>query len=322
MAKRIPVSILVAATVLLACSCELATTAPDPGPVYLLGIGLNYHGTDTTYLEGPLNDERELGAAIQWMCEQEGRLCTRQSLVQCGGVLLSPDPYRPIYAYDSGSEALPTKETILERLERFSALTTDDSLFVFTFSGHGYADGSLVVAPDNGRGEIFAEDGTVDSRSLLSVDQVLRILETMEGTVLMIVDSCYCGSFVRESETSVSLTENPDFMQDAFVRFFSPGSESPSVFVLAATGADNTSKEPLGTSHPHGYFTAALLEGLGWNEGACISPPAGNLGAVTLDDLYAYVHAHQDIPTEGKAKWEYQHPRISGGWRSPVLFRY
>lgn len=324
MGKRrwLPAWIVVA--LLCLCGCELVLEPPEEGPVYLLSIGLNYHGTDATYLEGPLNDEREIRGAVTWLCAQSGRQVVTRSLVQSGGRLLATGRLRPVYAYDrTDSEDLPTRSRILEELDRFGKMVEQDGLFILSFSGHGYDDGSLVTAPDNRDGRIFAESGEVDRRTLLQTETVLDRLGRMGCTTLLIVDSCYCGAFVLESSTSVSLTDNDRYLQEAFRRYFSSESSPPTVFVLAATGADNTSKEPAGEDNPHGYFTAALLEGLGWDgESHTAVPPAGRRGMVTLDDLYGYIHSHQRIPTRGTFRWEFQHPRITGGCRTPVLFTY
>ena len=311
----------------LSCSCELAQDAPRQGTMYLVSIGLNYHGTNVNYLNGTLNDEREIRKAFETVCQLSARPFLGYSFVQEGGPLLAEESYRPLYAYDSVEDpSLPTRDHILNKLSTLSGVLKPEDLTICYYSGHGYDDGSLVVAPANPLGAIFKEDGTVDNECLLSVETLLSSLQTLPGAKLLILDSCYCGSFVQECETSISLIEKDAYLDDAFGTFFAPGKNPPSVFVLAATTKDNTSKEPKGSTHPHGYFTQALLQGLGWKEETgkleTTVPPAGHNRRVSADNLYAYIHSHQQIPTEGTSTYQYQHPVVTGGSRDLVLFTY
>lgn len=295
--------------------------------MHLVSIGLNYRGTNVNYLNGTLNDEREIRQAFEAACNLSGKSFLGYSLVQEGGPLLPEESYRPLYAYDPVEDpSLPTKEHILNKLASLSGILKPEDLTICYYSGHGYDDGSLVVAPTNPLGSIFKEDGTVDSECLLTVNTLLSSLQTLAGAKLLILDSCYCGCFVQESETSISLIEKDEYLDDAFRKFFAPGKNPASVFVLAATTKDNTSKEPKDSMHPHGYFTEALLQGLGWNEQTGnmgdMVPPAGQKGKVSADNLYSYIHSHQQIPTKGSFHYQYQHPVLTGGSRDLVLFRY
>ncbi|NLK05568.1 MAG: hypothetical protein GX315_04325 [Spirochaetales bacterium] len=80
---------------------------------------------------------------------------------------------------------------------------------------------------------------------------------------------------------------------------------------MAATTRDNTSKEPHYGSPIHGYFTQALLEGLGWDEQQQLLVTRKE--HLDLDKLYHFVCEHQKIPTEGENPVFYQHPTITGG---------
>ena len=114
-------------------------------------------------------------------------------------------------------------------------------------------------------------------------------------------------------------------MQRVFETYFSSSSSQYDLFVLAATTADNTSKEPINGDHIHGHFSRALLEGLGWDQATNTlkeqSRPAFTSGILSLDSLFAYIHTHQDFPTEGIFSSSYQHPTITGGALDLVLFR-
>jgi hypothetical protein len=308
-------------------SCELTQDEPEEGSVQLVSIALNYHGTNVNYLSGTLNDESETRLAFEALGKLSSRPFIAHSFIQKGGSETAEKSYRPLYTYDSVEEpSLPTKGHILSHLASLSTILKPEDLTIFYYSGHGYDNGSLVVAPTNPCGNIFMEDGTIASECLLSVETLLDALQVLPGVKLLILDSCYCGAFVQENGTSISMIGNPKYFEETFIQFFNSGKTEPAVFVLAATTADNTSKEPQDSMHPHGYFTEALLQGLGWDTAEGILetkiPPAGTKGKVTVDNLYAYIHDHQKIPTEGTAKYQYQHPVITGGSRDLVLFRY
>ncbi|WP_320130742.1 caspase family protein [uncultured Sphaerochaeta sp.] len=313
--------------ILFFAGCELNRIPPARGELYHLAIGLNYHGTNVAYLSGTINDARETALALESACTLSHKRYHGMTMLQTGGKIREELSYRPLYDYDEiTNPILPTKINILNTLQNLCKTMKEEDLLLCSFSGHGYNDGSLVVAPLNQKGYIFKEDGTLDTQCLLDVETLLGTLKEFPGRKLLILDSCYCGSFVKGNGSSVSLIENPSYIHEAFRQYISKEYAIPSLFVLAATTADNTSKEPRESSHPHGYFTEALLKGLGWNPEKEVPekflPPACKKKAVTTDSLYAYIHDHQKIPTEGKIKYLYQHPQVTGGCRDLILFTY
>jgi hypothetical protein len=311
----------------LSCGCELTREEPQLGTLYLVSIALNYHGTDVNYLYGTLPDEKDFRQAVAGICSRTERPFQGYSLIQKGGPETDEESFRPLYSYDCIDEpSLPTKDHILDQIESLSTLIKPEDLLIFYYSGHGYDNGSLVVAPSNARGAIFKDDGELDCDSLLSVDTLLDVLQHLSGTKLLILDSCYCGSFVQGDGTSVSTVENQEYLDQAFRQYWTSNSKASQVFALVATTKDNTSKEPKNSNNPHGYFTWALLEGLGWDiEGEYLwdfYPPTVHNRVLTLDSLYAFIHENQRIPTEGNSPYLYQHPLVTGGYRDLTLFRY
>lgn len=291
---------------LLMIGCELCYPSPSRGKVYHLGIGLNYAGTDVRLLKGTLNDAREQQKAFSALYKE--RSFTSVMLLQEG--LLLPDGSM---GYDSAAKAnLPTKERVLFSLASLGEGMNQEDLLVITYSGHGHTDGSWVLAPSHDDGKIFTDTGDLDVGVLLSVQEISVILEKAKGKVLLLIDSCYAGAFVPESETSLSLiSETPDFLHTLYATYFGkPGRKSP-LTVVAATTKDNTSKEPQYGSPIHGYFTQALLEGLGWDEQQQLLVTRKEY--LDLDKLYHFVCEHQKIPTEGENPVFYQHPTITGG---------
>ncbi len=301
-------------------SCELFLSEEPLGSIHAIYVGLNYHGTDVNYLEGTLNDATELQQCLAILSSNNHRPYTAYPLLQRGGALLDDSQARHIYAYDDSSSgaSLPTKSNVLGQIEALAPVLTEKDLTIFSYSGHGIEGGSLVLAPPSfSDPTIYDENNRLKTEVLLSVTELLSALSELPGKQLLILDSCYCGSFVEKSGSSVSLIERSEFLDEAFTTYFSSDRYSPSLCVLTATTSDNTSKErPRSALHIHGYFTEALLDGLGWNHGSNTvsgSSPAMRKGVLTTDALFGYVLENQDFPSTGIFSSQYQHPTTSGG---------
>jgi len=303
---------------LLFQSCELFLSEEPLGSINAIYVALNYHGTDVNHLEGTLNDAEELDLCLESLSNRNRRTYTAYSFLQKGGA--GSDDYDD----PSREDYLPTKKNVLDQITALIPLLTENDLTIFSYSGHGVEGGSLVVAPpDISDPTIFDTEKKLKIETLLSVDELLTALSELPGKQLLILDSCYCGSFIEDSGSSLSLIERSKFLEEAFCLYFSSAQYDPSLFVLAATTSDNTSKEPSNTSHIHGFFTKAVLDGLGWDHGSntlFASSPAMIKGVLTTDSLYGYILENQDFPVTGLDPRSYQHPTISGGAYTLRLF--
>ena len=312
--------------ILLFQSCELFLTEEPLGSIHAIYVGLNYHGTDVNYLKGTLNDAQELEQCFASLSYKYHRTYTAYPLLQKGGAILDDTKTRYVYAYDDPStfDSLPTKANVLGQIETLVPVLTENDLTIFNYSGHGVKGGSLVLAsPDASDPNIYDVDKNLKEDALLSVSELLEALSTLPGKQLLILDSCYCGSFVEASGSSVTLIEENRFLDGAFTAYFSSVEYNPSLFVLAATTSDNTSHEPVGSGHVHGYFTAALLQGLGWDHTTKTlygTSPGMRKGVLTTDSLYAYILENQTIDSKQQLFKQYQHPTISGGAYSLRIF--
>lgn len=297
---------------ILMLGCELCYPSPTRGKVFHLGIGLSYAGTDVRVLRGTLNDAREQRKAFSSLYTE--RSFTSSMLLQEGLVCSDGS-----IGYDKATNpSLPTKERVLSALESLVEDMDQDDLLIVTYSGHGHTDGSWVLAPSYDDGKIFTDTGELDESVLLSVQELSALLGQARGKVLLLIDSCYAGAFITESDASLSaIPENPDFLYKLYAAYFSKQEREAPFFVMAATTRDNTSKEPHYGSPIHGYFTQALLEGLGWDEQQQLLVTRKEY--LDLDKLYHFVCEHQKIPTEGENPVFYQHPTITGGAMSLVL---
>jgi len=293
--------------VLLFFGCELMYEPLQQGKVTHVAIGLNYRGTNVNTLYGTINDAREQEQAFGLLFAQ--RIHSSYLMLQEG----SGDG-----SYDNlASPLLPTKEKVVDLLEALVSEQQEQDLLIITYSGHGMEDGSWVLAPDNASGTIFLDATNLDPSLLFSVDELFALIAPSVGNTLLIIDSCYAGNFVQESGSSVSLIDPKHILWDAYKTYFGEGTYENKVFVMAATTADNTSKEPYSGTHIHGYFTEALLAGLGWDEEtqSLVATPV----TVSMDGLYHYILENQRIGLSIRDAGVYQHPTINGGALDLVL---
>ncbi len=265
---------------------------PEEGKTHHLAIALGYDGTDVNSLHGTLPDAIELEKAFTALFT--GKEHTSTLMLQDGSDSLS-DPL------------LPTKANVTQKIKTLSDTMNEQDILIISYSGHGDVDGSLVLYPPRNDGSILDANDIPFEDSLLSVKDLYSNLEECKGSILLLVDSCYSGNFVQESETSYSLIERNAYLQEIYDQYFTEGSYTRPVFVLAATTYDNTA----GETSSHGYFTQALLEGMGWDEENQKLRDVGQ--TISADYLYQYVYYHQDIKLSGEYSWDYQHPTITGG---------
>lgn len=283
--------------------CELFWKEPHPGKIVHLAIGLNYQGTDVQTLRGTINDATELVGALNRLADSRGRV------------------YCPLLLIQDGVETdfLPTKEGVRSQIHQVQTFLDKEDLFIISFAGHGHTDGSLVLYPPEGEPKILDWEDNPKPSVLLSPFELFEQLNTIQATTLLFLDSCYCGNFVQPSENSVSLIENDKGIEEAYHLYLEGNTRKNNhLYVLSATTADNTCKEPMHGEHIHGYFSQALLEGLGWD--AQMHHFTNRKDVLSLDDLYHFIHENQNFPTSGMRKTRYQHPTINGGPLDLVLF--
>jgi len=292
--------------------------------INLISIALDYHNTDTEYtkadadetlnLYGTINDGIQLENAFRTICDNNQIPYTGNNYHQVG-VDYSSSTVNNIY--------YPSKEHIITALINLKASSTDNSINIIYYSGHGFDNGSWALATTNSVTGL----SIFNSNQVLSVDEIYEELEDIKGKTLIIVDACFSGNFYKES--AYSLQKDKFSLINAFSKFISNDSEVSDIYILCATEDDNKSYEPGYTSgiRLHGFFTKALLEGLGWDdedestpgELAETIPPAAVNKIVSVDYLVEYIKANQDIAL---SDGDHQYPQVYGGRYDLVLFEY
>jgi uncharacterized caspase-like protein len=219
-----------------------------------------------------------------------------------------------------------------------AALQPTEDLVLFYYSGHGFSfeqsDGAFV--------SYICPYGSIDSGSLLlsamvSVAELESWFEDAGLTnVVIILDSCYSGGFVRDGATAdavpavygvkdeggdIKYTWFIDALGDAALAYVSYRSGS-GVVAISAAGSEEYSWES--SAYGHGIFTYALL--------AAADDPRSDLdgdGYVTTTELYAYTTASVDALWNVSAKNSYDSsigqysdylPHLSGTAREYALW--
>jgi len=328
---------------LILSSCELKQKLPETR-IFYVGVALDYKNTNVNSLHGTLNDGYEMEKAFN------------KNAQKCNEKFFNYSLYQEGFDHDEdtiSSPNYPSKLNILSAFDDISNKAEITDITIFYFSGHGSKDdGALLCGTtDSIGGKSMTDINVIDDSYLLSPIEIKHKMSKIKGKKLIIVDSCYSGNFYSDSDDTVDISENDDYYQSSFEKFFGDceASSDKDIFILCATENDNFSHEPssLLHSHPHGYFTRALLEGIGWNYGEygtvtnkteesvvaddgiqgklCHgNPPACySSNSLSIDNLYRYIKENQNIPlkiTDGQRS--HQHPRVTSGRKDLILFQY
>ena len=280
--------------------------------IKLLTVALNYSNTNITTLYGTINDAKAITTAIEKNCEN----CE---------VNFSSSAYYQI-ENNQNSETYPNKYNILSALDELKTTSHENTINIIYFSGHSNNEGSWLLATTNiETGSSYNSLGFLNEDQLLSVNELYESVKDIKGKVLFIVDSCYSGNFYKESDYSIN--EEDFTFSKAFNKFISQDeNEYKNIYILCATEKDNKAHEPLSwdLDKVHGYFTKALIEGLGLIDENFTddTPPACKKGIISTDSLYSYIKSNQEIALYENLSSEYQYPQVAGGRFDLVLFSY
>lgn len=306
--------ILTLLSLFLIISCELFTDEPIKGDVYYINVGIdyeNYSGFNALY--GTLNDAKELNKALEKVITSSGRTPKGYLMVQKGEFpvnILNPD--------------YPSKTNVQNHLVSLRNEVTENDLTIFTYSGHGYKETGHLALAYSGNGK---------SADALDPATLLLWMADIPGKKLVILDSCFSGMAVEENPSSTNTILN-----NSLAKFFETYHSSdtygkPDLFVLTASAHTDSyeAKFDSAVDHNHGFFTYALLEGLGWDHphSTDLSTvniqelPAAKNNQITVDGLFKYIKKNQDINSRFvlfSNQPEFQHPMTTGGPLDLVLF--
>lgn len=324
---------------LLFIGCDLFYVS-RPYEINLITIALDYQNTiNANNLYGTINDAREVEKALRIMCERNEVNFSSYNYYQVG------DDYSE---NTINNLEYPSKYHILEGLKKLKKNSKSNSINIIYYSGHSDDEGSFVLATtDSIQGNINFDNSTnkIETSQKITPNELYQALEDFKGQTILISDSCYSGNLYRAN--SYSLKEEID-LQSLYNKFISEDSNNSNIYILVATEKNNTAHEPYYEVgyRQHGYFSKALLEGLGWCDGtkgeikneiipelidnngiqgtlAQGVPPAAKNNILSIDSLVEYIEENQEINLKSNQNnIAHQYPQVSGGRYDVVLFKY
>jgi len=238
------------------------------------------------------------GGTYRFLCVGVGEYINYGSEVDFGD---SP-PYELIYQVLSkwkfGSEKVgfsridyisdfeATKNNILQGIASTFSEADDDDVSYFYFGGHGDKDGTIYF--------LCPADMTSSASSMISVNELEEALSAIHGKKVVIIDSCYSGGFIGKGGGSdeFSVKDLKAFNENIVKIFFSPQNKEKKLLtadcykVLASCSYNQISNTVNFGDNIIGAFTAALLEGCGYNY---FPADSDNNGKITLEEAYLYV---------------------------------
>jgi hypothetical protein len=215
--------------------------------LFILSVGVSEYQDERLRLEYPAKDARDIAAAL---LKQKGKLY--------GGVTA-----RTITDRDA------TRERILAELGWLRRSATANDVAIILLAGHGARD------PVSGRYSFypFEANPAEPGRTLLPAPELRAALNSIEGKVVLLLDTCHAGNVVERNGAATGRDLERFVNQTASV-------ESNIVVYTASTGGQAARESP---KWKNGAFTKALLEGPRGK-----ADPAGS-GMVTVSKLETYV---------------------------------
>ena len=220
---------------------EISVTLSKPKPesnLYIIAVGLDNYENSSYHLNYCKSDAMEF-----------------TNTLKTKGKKIFKD-IKKIEIYDSQA----IKKNIQDAFDNFSLEASEEDVFVFYYSGHGaLTEGTSSLIPQdfymvlydvvktNGADEHLNEKG-ISGKYLSELCTKIKARKQ-----LIILDACHSGG------AQFSLNKEP-VEEKALYQL----SKSTGVFILAASGKDQTAKER--PELKHGIFTYALLQGMDCSE--------------------------------------------------------
>lgn len=316
---------LVVFCVIFLCSCELMYEPPTQGDVHILVYGNDYAFlSPQNHLHATLNDAVSVGLALSKLCEKTGRYYDCTYLYGLGT------------QYDSKIESSNTNYNqyhdvtdakIKSELHKLQSSAKDGDMTFIYFSGHGTDTSVLFSDPDmvsygtdvTKKVCLVTRSSKDESKaSLVSVRELLDLIEAIPGTKIVFSDFCYSGAMVEPGNVSWSSNEYKDINPFSFYSVHSEIKEKSSMFCLSASSYFKVSYEDGPEDlNAHGFFTSTLLYGLGYYEDGNI-----RTGKAVFNKKITFHGLAQYIENDPTLKEHNQHPMYNGGSSDIILFEF
>ena len=338
--KLIPILFLLLFSLCSFSSCELIYDQKSEGRLILIGVGLDYMEDDGTSvndkgLPNPTNDIREVAFALSSLSENTNKEFFFIPMLQQQTITTPDNNYPNKEKVNLLFDELINKTTIsanvykgnfdsdfslISKFSSFGTLITMDPLnrndtVIFYFCGHG----------ETGNGDLrLPKDTNEQDRESYSLDILYSNISNLDSKSLVILDSCFSGTLIKESSTSINKAETPfvDRLPALYQKFFNY-TDNNGIYekfsIIASTKSDELSWpiKPSDLSHTNSIFTYYFLEALGYISDIDIGEMSDSIlskknNKIDIDSIYNYVNKN----ITG------QQPIIMGGRKSLVLFTF
>jgi hypothetical protein len=194
-----------------------------------------------------------------------------------------------------------TRDAIRTAIGTVFGGATENDVSLLYYSGHGYADGSLVGTDGNG----------------LSPESLRSALDNVPGRKVIVVDACYSGTLIEEdgeagdeeqipkaAASAGGTEEDESEAAEAFIESFQAAfrprlrgaMNAGGYFVITAARANEQSSEEYFTANSSGrymgVFTYYFCLGIGYNgasgQNTTLNADVNTDGAVSIQEAYAY----------------------------------
>ena len=251
----------------------------------------------------PANEgQAQNGVTYRFLCVGVGEYINYGSEVDFGEAPPYDLIYRVLSKWEFGPEKVgfsridyisdfeATKNNILQGIASTFSEADDDDVSYFYFGGHGGKYGSIYY--------ICPADMTSSVDSKISVNELEEALGVIPGTKVVIIDSCNSGGFIGKGGDSDEFSDKAlkTFNED-IIKIFSSEQNGENrerdlltadcYKVLTSCSYDQISETFCSfEGNTIGVFTAALLEGCGYNY---FSADLDNDRKITLEEAYLYI---------------------------------
>ena len=263
--KRIMLLILTIAA-LTSCEYFIMPQIDMEPKLYMLAIGVGYEHSAINPLSYTKSDMKAITSQMETLLygKMDYEILTLSDESD-GFVLKRYEPMKEVRLKTYDKNKLISKEEFKEIFtEGFTSTPEENDILLFYYAGHGDTDtGSLVYTYRYGN---LMDYDTISSRDLY--DDVLSLFNSRK---LVILDSCYSGTFIEEGSLASTIFYSGKDAEETFSRFDlfssigdsfsslnSGNSSKPDIFVITAAGSDQLSYENVNGIR-HGLFTYALL---------------------------------------------------------------
>ena len=183
-----------------------------------------------------------------------------------------------------------TKTAILNGINSTFSGADDNDVSYFYFSGHG----SGPDVPEDTSTSYICPTDTLDTSSMISINELETELSKIPGTKVVFLDSCHSGGFIGKDKNKITISkEYLESYNDEIINVFSQAQSKGLLTtnqykVLTSCHYYQTCVELYPpTEDPFGLFTMLLCEGCGYS-GNYYADEDNNT-RVSLNEAYEYI---------------------------------